>query len=87
MKPNLFYVFTEDVKSLDRSAPTSGGTNGSLDDDHQRYQYVPDETVVGRSATLREYDDESSDEEEALEIEKKTQVWPLTQFFRLAFCK
>merc|ERR1719150_1235525 len=66
-------VKSEDIKSLDRSAPTSGGTNGSLDDDHQRSQYVPDETVVGRSATLREYDDESSDEEEALEIEKKTQ--------------
>merc|ERR1712242_52622 len=36
-------VKSEDVKSLDRSAPTSGGTNGSLDDDHQRSQYVPDE--------------------------------------------
>merc|ERR1712242_602376 len=36
-------VKSEDVKSLDRSAPTSGRTNGSLDDDHQRSQYVPDE--------------------------------------------
>jgi len=71
-------VNSEDVKALDRSAPAgtnvSRGHNGEMDSDHQRNFYVPDETVVGNSANLREYDDQSSDEEEEIERTTKQQT-------------
>ena len=44
-----------------------------METDYQRTQYIPDEGVVGNSAKLREYDDQSSDEEEEIERTTKQQ--------------
>ena len=58
-----------------RSAPSngSGGSGADVETDYQRTQYIPDEGVVGNSAKLREYDDQSSDEEEEIERSTKQQ--------------
>jgi len=55
----------EIMKSLDRSAPSGG-----QDTDHMRSQYIPDADVVGRSAQLQDFDDQSSDEEEVEAFEQ-----------------
>lgn len=64
--PNIYFI----EKIILRSAPTNGA---DVETDYQRTQYIPDEGVVGKSATLREYDDQSSDEEEEIEKTSKQQ--------------
>jgi len=66
-------VNSEDIKALDRSAPSNGSSGADVETDYQRTQYIPDEGVVGNSAKLREYDDQSSDEEEEIERTTKQQ--------------
>jgi len=59
----------EMMKSLDRSAPPpSDGSGGAAAVDHQLNQYVPDTNVVGHSAKLQDFDDQSSDEEAEAEV-------------------
>jgi len=51
----------EEVRNLDRSAP-AGGPGDKVDMDHQMSQFVPDASVIGNSADIRDIEEEDEDD-------------------------